>query len=110
VAINASVVRHFVLIYRKIKDWGCSRMIRVLTWFRRVLAVEFGLCCALRRGRRFRENQIMSARCTTRSDFAVKLTIYDFHGRDGVDAESIIEDFRRAIEVPASAPPFDFTV
>jgi hypothetical protein len=26
------------------------RMIRVLTWFRRVLAVEFDLCCALRWG------------------------------------------------------------
>jgi hypothetical protein len=28
-------------------------MMRVLTWFRAVLAVNFGLCCDLRRGRRF---------------------------------------------------------
>jgi hypothetical protein len=27
-----------------------------------------------------------------------------------VDAESIIQDFRRAIQVPVSATPFDFTL
>jgi hypothetical protein len=56
------------------------------------------------------EDQIMSARCTTRSDFAAKLAIYDFHGRDGVDAESIIRDFRDSIEAIASATPADFAV
>jgi hypothetical protein len=56
------------------------------------------------------EDQIMSSPCTTRSDFAAKLAIYDFHGCDGVDAESIIQDFRRAIEVPAPAMLANFVV
>jgi len=36
------------------------------------------------------EQQIMSTRCAARSDFAVKLAIYDLHCRDDVDAEAIL--------------------
>jgi hypothetical protein len=48
------------------------------------------------------EEQIMSTRCATRSDFAIKLSIYDFHGLDDVDAERIMRDFRQSVEVPVS--------
>ena len=44
---------------------------------------------------------IMSTRCAARSDFAVKLAIYDLHCRDDVDAEAIIDDLRYLLETPA---------
>jgi hypothetical protein len=47
------------------------------------------------------EQQILSARCAARSDFVVKLAIYDCHCRDGCDAEATIEDFRRLLDAPA---------
>jgi hypothetical protein len=47
------------------------------------------------------EQQIMSTRCAARSDFAVKLAIYDLHCRDDVDAESIIDDLRCLLDAQA---------
>jgi hypothetical protein len=47
------------------------------------------------------EQQIMSTRCEARSDFDVKLAIYDLHCRDDVDAETIIDDLRYLLETPA---------
>jgi hypothetical protein len=47
------------------------------------------------------EQQIMSEPCTARSDFDVKLAIYDLHCRDENDAEAIIEDLRRLLDAPA---------
>ena len=38
----------------------------------------------------------------TRSDFAVKFTIYDFHQHDGTDAGNIVRDFRELPDGPTS--------